>query len=139
MQITHSDPGTLRHELGQLIKEIFRLGDVFTHRGPLWEGNVYILRRRCGKPTCHCAEGELHAATVLADRSGAVRRTVPLRGADVDFFQPMTKAYGRFRDARARLTKIHKRMLQIIDLLGEVRLAEGRQKEKKRHEERSPP
>ncbi len=139
MQTKHADPSVLRHELGQLTKEVSRLVELFTHRDPLWEGNVYVLRRRCGKPTCHCAQGELHASTVLADRSGRARRTIPLRSVDIDFFQPMTKAYGRFRDARARLTKLHKRMLQIIDLLGEARLAEGRQKEKKRHEERCPP
>ena len=42
--------------------------DTFLGRTPLLPGSLYTLRRRCGKPNCHCAQGELHASTVLSYR-----------------------------------------------------------------------
>jgi hypothetical protein len=32
---------------------------------PMVQGSFYLLRRKCGKPNCHCAAGQLHASWVL--------------------------------------------------------------------------
>ena len=40
----------VQHQLPQLLEEC--LG-----RGPLLPGSLYTLRRKCGKPNCHCNRG----------------------------------------------------------------------------------
>jgi hypothetical protein len=32
---------------------------------PMVQGSFYLLRRKCGKPNCRCAAGQLHATYVL--------------------------------------------------------------------------
>lgn len=123
---------SLRKELGDLLRELHTLGDIFTSRKPMWEGNVYLLRRRCGRPNCHCVDGDLHETTVLSDRSGDSPRTVTIKGPDIDHFQHMTEQYTRFRRARARVVKITTRMLTVIDKLAEIRLKEGKKKTRRK-------
>jgi len=125
IQMSRRKPESLRQELDQLLGELGRLARTFTSRSPLWEGNVYLLRRRCGRPNCHCAEGDLHTTPVLSDRTGASPRTVTLKGKDVERFRQMTESYRRFREARAQVTKITKRILHIVDQLGNIRLKQG--------------
>ena len=131
MQKKKHDPTVLRKELGELVRELTHLQNRFTSRSPLWKGNVYLMRRRCGQPNCRCARGELHEAVVLSDRSGDRPRTLPLKDEDVDRFRRMTEDYSRFRQARARVLKIAKRIAQIVDVFGEIRLEAG-QKGRKR-------
>ena len=126
------DPNTLRKELGELVRELTRLQNLFTSRSPLWKGNVYLMRRRCGQPNCRCAKGKLHEAVVLSDRSGEMPRTLPLSDKDVDRFRRMTEDYSRFRQARARVPKIAKRILEIVDVFGEMRLEAGQRGAKKK-------
>ena len=122
----------LRQELDQLLCEIEQLGNTFSSRKPMWEGNVYVLRRRCGRPNCHCVDGKMHETTVLSDRSENSPRTITLKGPDIDRFQRMTEQYTKFRKARARVTKITKRILILIDKLAEIRLKEGKKKKHKK-------
>jgi hypothetical protein len=131
MQKKRRDPTVLNKELGELVREMTRLQRLFTSKSPLWKGNVYVMHRRCGRPNCRCVEGELHRAVVLSDRSGNRPRTIPLNDKNVDEFRRMTEAYSRFRYARSRVIKIAKRIVQIVDALGEIRLDAG-QKGRKR-------
>ena len=126
------DPNTLRKELGELVRELTRLQNLFTSRSPLWKGNVYLMRRRCGQPNCRCAKGKLHEAVVLSDRSGESPRTLPLSDEDVDRFRRMTEDYSRFRQARARVPKIARRIVEIVDAFGEMRLEAGQRGVKKK-------
>ena len=100
----------LREELGQLL-------EVFLARDPLVKGSVYELRRKCGKPTCGCARGELHGTVVLSwSEAGRTRLQTlpPSRRGDV---RAAVRRYQRFRRARARLVKLHAQMLGLIDAL----------------------
>ena len=128
----NQDPSPLRQELSQLLKELEDLTALFKRKSPLWKGTVYTLRRKCGRPNCRCAKGELHETTVLSDRSGRQSRTIPLKGNDVNRFRSITQRYRRVRTARARVATISKRILAIIDQLTEIRLEEGHEKHKKR-------
>jgi hypothetical protein len=132
MQKRKRDPNVLRKELGELVRELTRLQKLFTSRSPLWKGNVYLMRRRCGQPNCRCTRGRLHEAVVLSDRSGDSPRTVPLNDENVDPFRCMTEDYSRFRQARARVPKIAKQIVNIVDALGEIRLEAGQKGRKKK-------
>jgi hypothetical protein len=62
-----------------------------------------VQRRRCGKPNCHCAEGEeLHEATVLNYSEGGRTRAVMLPPEQVG---QVRAAVARYRAALAALEK----------------------------------
>jgi len=64
-------------------------------------GSVVTQRRRCGKPTCHCADGEtLHETTVLSYSVGGRTRTLMLAADEVG---ATTAAVQRYRAAQAKL------------------------------------
>ena len=75
------DLSTLRSQVLAVAPQIQELLETFLAREPLLPGSLYTLRRRCGKPTCHCAQGELHASTVLSYRGqGRPQNITPPRG-----------------------------------------------------------
>lgn len=64
-------------------------------------GSVVTHRRRCGKPTCRCASGEvLHETAVLSYSEAARTRLVQLPASEV---AAVRVAVGRYRAERARL------------------------------------
>jgi len=115
----------LRKQLHLLAEEIPALLPVVQHRSPLWRGLVHDAKRKCGKPNCRCAKGELHVSTVLADRSGEKQRSLALAGKSLVLFTDLTEAYRKVRRARARFVKITKEMLEIFDALEEARRDEA--------------
>lgn len=64
-------------------------------------GSVVVQRRRCGKPNCHCADGQvLHEATVLSYSQDGRNHTLMLAAGQV---AAVTAAVARYRAAQARL------------------------------------
>jgi hypothetical protein len=105
----------LRQSLLQLVNEMKRLVDPFFSDGPVIKGTVYELRRRCGKPGCKCAQGDLHARMVVsASEKGRTRLRVIPRGFLVEV-QERVKRYQELRRVRARLVTIHRQMLRVLD------------------------
>lgn len=104
----------LRDELGQRL-------EVILAREPVVKGTVYALRRRCGKATCHCADGAPHESWVLSWSEGGrtrLRAVAPGRLADL---RQRTRAYQRLRRVRARLGTLHREMLRVIDQIERLR------------------
>lgn len=85
----------------------------------LVKGSVYQLQTRCGKPSCHCAseQGPLHTSTVLSWSENGRTRLRTLPPGERARFRQGTENYRRFRQARAALVKLHRRMLATIDRL----------------------
>lgn len=64
-------------------------------------GSLVTLRRRCGKPGCHCAQGEQrHEAPALSYSDHGRTRVVMLAGSDV---AAVTAALERYRSAKLEL------------------------------------
>lgn len=64
-------------------------------------GSVVVQRRRCGKTTCQCADGDrLHEATVLSYSENGRNRTVMLAASQV---AGVREAVARYRAAQATL------------------------------------
>ncbi|MHB1473626.1 MAG: DUF6788 family protein [Dermatophilaceae bacterium] len=64
-------------------------------------GSLVTLRRRCGKPNCHCAQGgQRHEAPALSYSEAGRTRVVMLAESDVD---AVTAALERYRSAKAEL------------------------------------
>lgn len=98
--------------------------EVFFERGGLVRGQVYETKRRCGKPSCHCARGEPHPLVAFAARTAEGQRTRALSPAAQDRLGPLAARYRQFRKARAALVRLHKAVLERIDALEEALVVE---------------
>ena len=73
-------------------------------RGKDWllRGTLTTFRRRCGKPTCHCAAGEPHESPALTYTQGGRTKTLTLSESEVT---EVSAALARFEAASAQLTR----------------------------------
>jgi len=122
----------LRQSLVHLVSEMKQLVEPFFSDRPVIKGTVYELRRRCGKPGCKCAQGDLHARMVVsASEKGRTRLRVIPRGFLVEV-QERVKRYQELRRVRARLVTIHRQMLRVLDEMEGMRREELPSSDKKR-------
>jgi len=61
---------------------------------------LFTLRRRCGKATCHCAQGDPHESPALAYPDAGRTKTLTLTEADVP---EVAAALARYAKAKAQL------------------------------------
>ncbi len=80
----------------------------------LLRGYVYRSRRRCGKPSCHCAKGERHEALVLAAHFGGKQTTRSLSGSGADKVVRLAKNYRAFREGQRRFRRGVQEALRLI-------------------------
>ena len=88
------------------------------------KGTVYEQRRKCGKPGCRCAAGELHTSMILSRSEEGRTKLAAIPSGFLKDYQVLTERYQRFRRARARLGQIYKAMVKLIDQLEEARRKE---------------
>jgi len=121
----------LRQSLVQLVNEMKRMVESFFSDRPVIKGTVYELRRRCGKPGCKCAKGQLHARMVVsASEKGKTRLRVIPRGFLVEV-QQKVRRYQDLRRIRVRLVAIHRQMLRVLDEMEGMRREELPSSDKK--------
>jgi hypothetical protein len=114
----------LRQTLLQLAGEVEGLLKPLFSDRPVMKGTVYELKRKCGKPGCRCARGELHTRMVLsASEGGKTRLRVIPQGA-LGEVQQKVRRYQEFRRVRARLGEIYRKMLKVIDEMEAMRREE---------------
>ncbi len=65
-------------------------------------GTLFTLTRRCGKPTCRCAGGELHQSPALAYPEGGRTKTLTLTNANL---KDVRAALARYNRAKAQLDR----------------------------------
>ena len=51
--------------------------------GVLLRGSLITLKRKCGKPTCSCVDGEMHTTPALSYSVKGKTRILTLRSSDV--------------------------------------------------------
>lgn len=109
----------LRLALKSLLANSRRQTDELLPLRQLVKGSVYDLQTRCGKPSCRCAsdEGPRHSSTVLSWSEHGKTRLRTLPPGERARYQQLTDDYRRFRQARATLVKLHRRMLATVDQL----------------------
>jgi hypothetical protein len=119
------DLSSLRFQLRDLQQQLPALLKTFLARKPLLPGSLYTLRRRCGKPSCHCAHGELHASTVLAYRGQGGPRNLTPTPEQLPAVRELTGEYRQFRQARTQLLRLQRRILTLIDRIEAQRVEQG--------------
>jgi hypothetical protein len=117
-----ADPAKLRQELWRVHTALARTLRRLQRSQPMVQGSFYLLRRKCGKPRCRCARGELHASWVITRSESGQHRTYPVPDDARAWLRQLTAEYRRYQRARAVLVKRHQKMLALADGLAELRL-----------------
>ena len=119
------DLSSLRSQILDLQKRLPTLLESSLGRDPLLPGSLYTLRRKCGKPSCHCRRGELHQSTVLSYRGQVPPQNISPPPEDVESLRKMTDHYRRCRQARAQLVRWQRQLLKLVDDLQAARVQLG--------------
>lgn len=94
----------LRRRLRRLHEERRALLRRLTRHHDVAVGSVSVVRRKCGKPTCHCAQGVGHPQTLFLFKGEDGRRRCKLVRQDDS--QEMLRAGERYREFRSDLRKL---------------------------------
>lgn len=116
------DPARLRQDLRVLLDQLPSLLVPVFDSSPLLSGTVYRRRFRCGRPTCHCADGALHEYWSLSTwrrTKKTVRRILP--DEDRRALEAATRRYRQVRHGRTALLRWTRRALKLIDALEKSR------------------
>jgi hypothetical protein len=111
----------LRGALRDARKELETTLEVAFERSALVKGNVYELARKCGKPSCACAEGQLHRSMVLSWSHQGKTRLMTIPAEKLDRLRASSEQYLRYRRARARVSEIFKQILKLLDQIEKLR------------------
>ena len=114
----------LRQALRELLADLEKSLGVAFGRAPTVKGNVYELARKCGKPTCACARGELHRSMVLTWSQEGKSKLFSIPPERLSELREKSEEYLRFRRARARVTEIGKKILGVMDRMEKLRREE---------------
>ena len=112
----------LRQDLWRTYGAMARTLRTLQLEAPMVQGSLYQLRRKCGKPNCRCARGELHACWVLTRSESGKNRLYSVPTAQRGRLRPLTREYRRWQLARARLIKQSGTLVALMDQLAEPRL-----------------
>ncbi len=106
----------IHQERRRLIRRLLR-------KDELAIGTVSVVRRKCGNPRCHCADGSGHPQTLFLfqDPQEDRRRCKLVRRADEAWMMQAGERYREFRKGIQQLRAIDREEKQIL-----VALAEGR-------------
>ena len=100
---------------------------------PMVQGSFYLLRRKCGKPNCRCARGQLHSTYVLTRSEQGKDRLYTVPKDQRPQVRQWAAAYRRYQRARAVLTKRHVKLLALVDRMAQQRLLDWPEKQAKPH------
>jgi len=105
----------LRQRLWRLHAALGRLLRTMTSQGPLTPGSFYLLRRKCGKPSCRCARGQLHAVWVLTRSQEGKHKLYTVPPAQRAQVRQRAAAWRRYQRARARFVQQRSTLLAVAD------------------------
>jgi hypothetical protein len=86
------------------------------------QGSFYLLRRKCGKPNCRCAGGQLHVSWVITRSEQGQDRIYSVPQDQRAGLRRLTQEYRRYQRARAVLVKRHAKLLQLVDRIAQLRM-----------------
>ena len=76
-------------------------------------GHLSRTRRRCGKPTCHCARGEGHPVWTLSYSSGGTKQVETLPAGLAADLLPLVEQGREVREAVMEVLAINLRLLRL--------------------------
>ena len=112
----------LRQKLWRAYAALARTLRQLQRDSPMVQGSFYLLRRKCGKPNCRCASGQLHASWVLTRSEAGKDRIYSVPKAQRAQVRRWALEYRRYQRARAALVKALPRLVALADQMAEQRL-----------------
>ena len=112
----------LRQKLWRAYAALARTLRQLQRAQPMVQGSFYLLRRKCGKPNCRCATGQLHASWVLTRSEAGKDRIYPVPKDQRAQVRRWALEYRRYQRARAALAKAHPKLLALADEMAAQRL-----------------
>ena len=85
-----------------------------TRGAPIVIGNVYDVMRRCGNPSCHCADKPAHRQTLLIYVEDGKRRCKFVRKADAERMKAAWERYRECKKALSEFRALQKQELQVL-------------------------
>jgi hypothetical protein len=76
-------------------------------------GSLALSRRRCGKLSCHCADGDGHPLWTLTFMAGGKKRVETVPAHWLDAIRPRVEAGRHFKEAAAELLLINAELLVL--------------------------
>ena len=76
-------------------------------------GSLALSHRRCGKPSCHCADGDGHPLWTLTFMAGGKKRVETIPADWVAAIRPRVEAGRRCKEAAAELLVLHAELLVL--------------------------
>jgi uncharacterized protein DUF6788 len=76
-------------------------------------GSLALSHRRCGKPSCHCTDGEGHPLWTLTFMSGGKKRVETIPAGWLDAIRPRVEAGRHFKETAAELLLINAELLVL--------------------------
>lgn len=110
-----------RQELWRLWQRMERIVRRLSVVAPLTPGSLYWMGRKCGKPTCACARGQLHRTWVLTRSEEGRARLYSVKAEEREPVRGWTEAYRIYQRGRAELVKRWRELLRRVDALAEAR------------------
>jgi hypothetical protein len=107
----------LRHQIRRTEHARQRQVDRLLRAEEMVVGSFVTLGRKCGKPSCRCASGELHYSKFLSRSEEGRTRLIYVRSADEVDVAQKAEQYRRFRKARAELMKLATQTAELADQL----------------------
>lgn len=113
------DKSRLRQRLRQVGEELQQqLALLLAEPDGLIRGSFGTRARKCGKPSCRCANGELHESKYLsASQDGKVRQVHVPASEEVKVSGGVAR-YRRYQKRRKEVAALAKRQLELVDQLG---------------------
>jgi len=84
-------------------------------------GSLSEVQRRCGKPSCHCAERPGHPQTILMSVQDGRRRCQLIRQADLAAVRHAVERYRAFREGLRLLNTLDSTVLALLKELMRLR------------------
>lgn len=76
-------------------------------------GSLALSHRRCGKPSCHCADSDGHPLWTLTFMAGGKKRVETIPADWLDTIRPRVQAGRRFKEAAAELLLLNAELLVL--------------------------
>jgi len=86
-----------------------------TAQAEILPGSFYLLRRKCGKASCRCAQGHLHTTWVLTRSESGKHKLYTVPPAERARVRKLALAWKRAQKARAKLLKLNAQLLALAD------------------------
>jgi len=119
-----AEPAALRQRLWRQYRALGALLRMMTSQGPLTPGSFYLLKRKCGKPSCRCAQGKLHAVWVLTRSESGQHKLFSVPPEQRAKVRQLATAWRRYQRARARLLKKVTALMALADQIAQSQRVE---------------